>query len=539
MATPKSPVEKRVELLRDLWMAHTEDAGVRLIVWRIPDNADRMLQAFFEAQRQGGDGTVPDLFMCFTLPFETGFGFSRAINESLVASYVDSLEPLHQQGVRADWKYSRVDRTDSSAGCMSLLGSFAEHHQAHLRHVAAVVTPTSVSDHTALMAWLEGALSTPVPHGVRLCVVDTKTDPKWQPLAQRHGKQVCVIDAPIDMFDIARETAAQAGGSGPAVAYRQLLTDVMALVEKGTPAQAADRAERALRIARKEQWWDQQVVLYMAVAGAHLKAQEHREAIRRYGQARDCALQAQRHHHPVGATLVMQTWFAEAGVWLMAKQPERAAQLYREGAECARGVPDPMFAIEGFRMAAYCHAQANDRTQAQEHGQLAIVASKAVSAKERPLTTLPLALQDLLRLQDPLRTEKLEKFAAQYQTEISAAHHRGEQRAKRLGPKPAHAQIDQIEAEMHAHFEASFQRLRDGRERIIASGDEYFRKVVAVGRQLLHPLWNGLPEVKHPLDQDVAAWSKPPECMPLPDASDLMEAAPDPAGEKQVAETAA
>jgi len=528
----KNPVEKRVDTLRDLWLEHTEDPQARVLVWRIPANADRMLQAFFEMQQHPGDWTTPDLFLRFDTPFDTGFGYSRALRQALADRYIDSKDSLREQGVAADWPFTQLPHHDSAPGTMAVLASFAQHHQAqlaHLRYVNAVLAPNGVASQDAWETWLDAALHSPDlasdASRVRLTLVDTLDDRRWQALAQRHGARVRVVEAPIDMFDIARETVAQSGGSGPTVAYRQLLTDVITLVEKGSAAQTAARAEKAMQIAQREQWPDQQVVLQMAVAGAYVKEKNYADAIKRYREARTCATQAEQDRHPMAADLIMQTWFGEAGVWLVAKQPEKAAQAYRSAAEQAQRVPNPMFEIEGFRMAAYCHAQAGQEKPARDHGALALRAAKAIDPAERPLTTMALAVQDLLRLQDPGRTEKLERCAADYQAAVAAAHLQAEQQAGKLGAQPSPADLEKIESAMHARFESGFQRQRQEREHLIAGGDEFFRKVVALARELLNPLWNGLPEVKHPLDKDVPEWSQPPQFTKLPDPSGLIDGA--------------
>ncbi|MEO6919030.1 MAG: hypothetical protein ABI171_08475 [Collimonas sp.] len=526
----KNPVEKRVDTLRDLWLENTQDPRVRVLVWRIPANADRMLQAFFEMQQHPGDWTTPDLFLRFEAAFDTGFGYSRALRQSLADDYIDSKDSLREQGVTVDWSVAQTPQHDSASGVMVTLASFTQYHKAqlaHLRYVAAVLAPHPVSNQAAWEAWLDAALRSPAmasdTASVRLTLVDTVSDQRWQALAQRHGDRVRVVEAPIDMFDIARETVAQAGGAGPTVAYRQLLTDVITLVEKGNAAQTAARAEKAMQIAQREQWPDQQVVLQMAVAGAYLKEKNYADAIKRYRDARECAGQAEQNKHPMGADLIMQTWFGEAGVWLVAKEPERAAQAYRSAAEQAQRVPNPMFEIEGFRMAAYCYAQNGQQQPAREHGALALRAAKAVSPAERPLTTMSLALHDLLRVQDPARTVKLERCATDYQAAIAAAHLQAEQQAAKLGGQPQAGDLEKIENAMHQHFESGFQRQRQEREHLIAGGDEYFRKVVALARELLNPLWNGLPEVKHPLDKDVPQWSEPPQFTKLPDSSGVID----------------
>lgn len=529
MPSAKSPVEKRIELMRDLWLEATADERVRIIVWRIPDNADRMLLAFFEAQRHDGDWRTPDLFLKFDQPFETGFTYSRALCDALIESYVASQDSFKEQSIAFDWPFAAVPRPDSAAGFLSLLDAFARHHRDHFRYAAAALMPSAVTSADALEAWVQAALKAGLPDKVRLSVTELTSHRRWAWLEKEVGNRVRVIDAPIDMFDIARETAAQSPGTGPAVPYRQMLTDVLMLVEKGTPTQVSARADKALAIAQKENWPDQQVVLHTAVAGSHQKSQDYPAALARFRKARECAEAAKRQGNPIGATLVMQTWFGEAGVWLMAGQNRQAAQAYRSGAEAAQGVPNRMFALEGFRMAAFCYAADGDARQAREHSVLAVREGKAIPAPERAHSTLAIALTDLMRLQDSERVAEIEKLVAQYKTDIDNAHAQAEKKGAALGAAPSNDAVDRIESQMHAEFESAFQRLRETREGVIARGDEVFRKALAIGRELLHPEWSGLPEVKHPLDKDQASWTKMPQSAELPKAAapdELLDATP-------------
>jgi hypothetical protein len=523
MSASKSPVEKRIALLRDLWLEALEDPKVRVVVWRVPDNAERMLLAFLEAQRHEGDWQTPDLFIKFDAPFETGFAYSRALCDAVIGSYEASRESFEEQDIAYDWEFAKLARPDSAAGFLGLLDAFAKHHQAHFRYVAAALMPAPVTSADALKAWVQAALQAGVSATTRLVLVQSHSNPQWDWLLKEHTDVARAIDAPIDMFDIARETAAQSPSSGPAVAYRQMLTDVLALVEKGSAAQTSARADAALKIAQREQWHDQQMVLHMAVAGAHLKAQDHPAAITRYRQARVCAGQARQGDPALGGNLVMQTWFGEAGVWLVAKQFTHAAQAYCSGAKEAQQIGNRIFSLEGFRMAAFCYAHNREPEKAREHGALAAREGKEMPPDERAASTLGVALHDLLRLQDSALATKLEKLAAAYQTQIAAAHAQAEHSAAALGPAPERHALERIEADMHAQFEAAFQALREQRERLIDKGDAFFRKVVAVGRDLLHPQWSGLPEVKHPLDTEQAAWSKMPQSAELPAPGDLAD----------------
>lgn len=523
MSAAKSPVEQRFDLLRDLWMQATQSPDARLIVWRIPGNADRMLAAFFEMHKQSEDAITPDLFVNFDQPFDTGYAYSRELVEAFRVGYIASRAELIEQGAPANWTGAHEDYPSSALGVTGILSSFAEHHREHLRYVVPVLAPATAASDAALEQWLDAAIRAPVSERLRLAVIDHTDNKRWQPLVDRYRKQAVVIEAPIDLFDIARETAAQSGSAGPTTAYRSMLADVMTLLERGTAAQTVQRADKAMKLAEREQWPDQQVVLHMAVAGAHLKEQQHAEAIARYRAARECAARAEAARHPAGSTMLMQTWFGEAGVWLSAQQPVRAAEAYAQGAEAARRIPNAMFVIEGHRMAGFCLARDGRREAAREHYLRGVGEARPMAPADRPMTTLPLLLQDMLRLQDDSRTGKIEVCAKTYQAEIADAQKQAETQAAKLGDRPDEAELDRIDAAMTARFETAFRKACDERERLIAGGDEFFRKVVAIARDFLHARWNGLPDIKHPLDKDVPEWSAPPEFAQLPDPSDLLD----------------
>lgn len=523
MAAP-NPVEKRLALMRALWLEATADPQVRVVVWRVADNAERMVIAFLEAQRADAVEAVPDLFLRFDQPFETGFTYSRALCDALIERYVQSADSFKEQGVPFDWPFARVPRPDSAAGFIGLLGAFAAHHRAQFRSAVAALMPAPVNSEPAFEAWLRAGLAAGLPEGVRLVLVETEGQPRWEALLREHAAQVRVLQPPLDLFDIARETAAQSPGSGPSVAYRQLLTDVLLLVQRGTPAQVSARADKAMAVAQRERWLDQQVVLHAAVAGAHLKAQDVPAAVARYRQARVPAEQALTQQHPAGPDLLLQTWFGEAGAWLMARQHVPAAECYRQGALVAQAAAKRMMALEGFRMAAFCMALEGQAAQAREWGALAVREGKAMAPDERPASTLGLALHDQLRLQDAPRAGQLEALAEAYRRSLADAQAQAETQAKALGPAPAHAAVDRIEAALDAKLESAFDHLRAERERVIGGGDAYFRQVVTIGRELLHPHWAGQPEVKHPLDKEQAMWTRMPESMPLAPAAEASTA---------------
>ena len=523
MGAAKNPVEKALDTLRDRWLEADSDTAARLLVWRVPGNALGLFAAFVEAQQHPETAGTPDLFVKFAHGFDTGYRYSRALKDDLLDGYLRSRDTLAELELKVDWDGPFESHPDTAAGFLGLLDSFTRHHGERLRHTAAVLWPEQVAAGAAMERWLEQALAAPVPERIRLVLVDTVAHPTWQPLVERHAAQARLIEAPLDLFDIARATAAQSGASGPpgTAAYRQMLADVMSLLDRRSAADTARRAERALAIAGRQQWPDQQVVLHMAVAGAHLKEKQYGEAVLRYRRARECAMDARARQHPAAGDLLMQGWFGEAGALLAAKQPEHAAAAYAEAAQAAAGIPNPLFVVEGRRMAGHCLALAHRREPALQQGLQGVAVARDMAPADRAQSTFPLLLQDLLQLQDPRRATQLAKCADAYRKAIADAHAHAEHQAARLGDAPAPAALDAIDAELLKRCEAAFARLVKEREQLIAGGDVFFRKTVAVGRELLHPGWNGLPDVRHPLDKPIPEWSEPPGFLPLPDGADL------------------
>ncbi|MDR1075907.1 MAG: hypothetical protein LBL59_06310 [Xanthomonadaceae bacterium] len=523
MARCKNTVENRLEYLGGLWMQATGETEAKLLVWRPHGNAMRMLEAFFEAQKNPGDWSVPDLFLNLRVDFETSYRFSRELKESLRLSYEASRASFIEEGAQ-DWEDAGDSYPDTAAGVMALLDSFAHHHDEFFRYLVLVVNPAKVRSEAALEHWIESAVL--ASGRVRLCLLDDVEGGRWQPLVERFGALARVIVPDIDIFDIARNTAVQSGGAGSATGYRMMLADIMTTLEKGNAAQVAERAGHALRVAEKQAWPDQQVALHMMVAGAYMKERKFAEAIARYRTGHGLAVHAMEQGHPVGSNLVMQACFGEAGAWLAAEQWERAADAYRQASQAAGAVPNAMFVIEGLRMAAFCNHRLRRDDLAREDLLYAVVEGKRMATEDRKTTTFPVALQDLMRLQDPRRTARLEKLAGEYQKRLASAHAGAESKAVKLGSAPERRWLEKIDADLLADCEAAFERLCREREHLIAASDGFFRKVVAVARELLHPQWNGLPEVRHPLDKTVEEWSSPPAFAVAPDASALPEVNP-------------
>lgn len=502
----RNPTEQLMAQLEAQWLEASEDPAARLFIWRVRANAESIVHAFIALQQQPpSDYSAPDLFIGFMAPFDTGYGYSRALADELIERYEASEDA---QG----WDFESRLPCFSAAQWQTLLGDFAEHHREQLRYVVAVMTPEHISDEAALQRWLQQNVER-IAAGVRVMLIDTLEQPTWQALQQAFPQRVRLITPDIDGMSLMQQTASQLSDrDGDRLRCRQFMTDAVLLLERGTAQQVEARAGMALAIARKKGWLEQQVVMHNIIGGGWVKGNAAAKAVEEYRLAQQVA---QGIGDPsLRATLQMQSAFGEGGAWFSAGEYQKAAGAYRLAAGLAQMAGNRMLAIEGMRMAGRCLVLGGEESQAMADYAQAIHAARPLSAEERTQTTLPLALQDLLHIQDDKRAQELEHCAEEYQQRKQQLILRAEGEVAQQGATPQAVKL--AENRLQQGLEQSFQQARSQREQLILEGYPGFRQAIAIGRQYLHPHWNGLPEIAHPFDAPTGEWSQMPQSMALP-----------------------
>ena len=484
-----NPVERRLALLCGEWMDFRADAGKRLLVWQVPENAMRLVQCFFEVQKLDLEYSSRDLFIVLTPAFEHSVRYARELKESLRGQYDASREDLAAQGLESDWPFDPVQAPDSPAGVIAALRSFGSKYHTTIGHLAAVLQPAGITDPAAFSSWVFRALAANPPERLRLVLIDSLEHPRFPDLTPQRDPRIALQRPGIDGLSTAQETFAQEPAVGPAGVFRNLMMGVVSLVEKGSADQVKAKATDALAFARRQGWADQEVVLRVVVAGALLKESRHQEAIGVYRGARSSAERALAADHPAGQKLVLQTWFGEAGARLAAGEAIEAAKCYDEAAAVAQRDGNAILALEAFRMAGFCYARASDPAMAIERGTLAMKIGEGLKPEARGQTTLPVAAVDLLRVIEPDRVSVLERGKGRLDARIADALRRAEERAVAMedAPDPSRAQ------EIDARLEQETQHASDEAERelsaIVAGASRPFQEQFARARQLLGAAW--------------------------------------------------
>lgn len=499
MNSERNPAEKVMSALEISWLnASEQSAQTRLFIWRVPVRGESLLDGFISLQQHPAGRTLPDLFVGMTTPFETGFGYSEALGREFVEHYEATRDA-------SPWPADNYLPCYSAGQLRRLLQAFADQFVDDLRYLVLVLKPSGVSDESALTRWLHAWLEQG-ERAPRLLLIDTIEQPVWQTLYETHPQLVQLIVDDVDELEVMHQTSQQlTDPDADRLLYRRYLAGAMLLLEKGSAAQVAARARMALNIAQRRGWADQQATMLNLIAGGWLKGNDYEQAVEHYRQAQNISNQIS---DPVlKGQLATQSRFGEAGAWFAKKDYLQAAKHYRQAAQEAQSVPHPVFETEGWRMSGFCLWLAGHRPKAMEEYARAIQAAEKVPVTERGQTSLPLVLQDLLRIHDKRRTEEIEACATRWQSEKQYLIQQAE---NRLPPQPGTEHVKPVESRLQLQLEAAFMVIRETRENLINRGDDSFSRVIRLAREMLHPHWNGLPDIAHPFDAPPGEWQSLP-----------------------------
>jgi hypothetical protein len=482
-------VERRLVDLCEHWVSFRDNPLKRLLVWQVADNAMRMVQCFFQVQKHETPYTSGDLFIVFDLAFDNSIQYSRELKEALVGQYEASRQDLETEGVAPEWQCTPTQFPDSAYGFIQCLRSFGSQHHKSIGHLVAVLTPSALSNPDAFSSWLRRALDARLPERLRIAVIDSSENPRLQGVTEVGDDRVFVDAPPIDATATAQETFAQETTVGPAGVFRNYLMGLVSLVEKGSLDQVKAKATDAQAFARKEGWFDQEVVVATFVAGALLKEGRFDEAVTTHQEARKAAAQATAAGHPAGPQLVLQTWFGEAGVHLAADRPLEAARCYDEAAVVAQQSANLILAIEAFRMGAFCHARFGQREEALTRGKSALTVGARLKPASRSMTTLPIAAMDLLSLVEPERAEAIKDVKRGRDARESAIRTAAEARAAEVETTENFGNIRVIEDRLGTDLQNSEERARKEVEAVVQRSGTEFHRRFAETCELLGPDW--------------------------------------------------
>ncbi|MDR3100371.1 MAG: hypothetical protein LBV73_25310 [Paraburkholderia sp.] len=423
---PSNPVERRFMDAHTDWTRFAKDRAARLLIWQTDETDARLVQLYFQVQEETSCAV-----RTMRASFVSEARYARALMDELVAFYESRRETSNAQGMRADWQAPRRDGADSAHSAhsahsadsvldlLTLADSLMRHHPDIFPALVFVLEPTQVRDEAAWSRWLDGLLSAvaaspQLGERMRFVVPCTHAAP-FDSLRQRHPDAVHLVQGRYSMASVPRELLAESGERGPNGEFRRLFVMLTETIESGSPARLEALRGAALRVAQREQWFDQCVVVHLIAGAAYLKWRDRERAIEAYRSAAESGRRAVDAGQAAGHKLVANGLFGEASVHLTHRAFAQAAYCYERAAASTAAAQDALMTVEAWRMGAVCWEKAGEREHALEAGFNALDAGLLIDESMRAQSNLRLVVEWLVKqigAFDSRRGELSEKVAA-------------------------------------------------------------------------------------------------------------------------------
>ncbi|KVT57077.1 tetratricopeptide repeat protein [Burkholderia ubonensis] len=364
---PTNPIERRFMDAHSDWMSFAKEQDARLMIWHTDETDAELVRLYFQAQEETS---------CAVRTMRTGFvneaRYAQALTDELVAFYDSRRNASNAQGVRADWQAPGNTGANPVLYLLTVADSLMQHHPDIFPAMVFVLEPVKVCDDAAWSRWLVGLLSVVAASPrrgecVRFVVPCTDATP-LAALLQRHPDSVRVVHGRYSMASVPRELLAESGERGPSGEFRRLFVMLTETIEGGSPARLEELRAAALKVAEREQWFDQCVVVHLIAGAAYLKWRDQERAIEAYRSAASSGMRAVDAEHPAGHQLVANALFGEASVHLAYKDFARSAYCYERAAASTTAAQDALMTVEAWRMSAVCWEKAGEREHALEAG---------------------------------------------------------------------------------------------------------------------------------------------------------------------------
>jgi hypothetical protein len=364
---PTNPMERRFMDAHTDWMSFAKEQEARLMIWQTDETDAQLVQLYFQVQEETSCAV-----RTMRASFVNEADYATALADELIAFYDSRREASNAQGVRADWRAPYDNGKNPLLYLFAVADSLMQHHPDIFPAMVFVLEPAKVRDDAAWSRWLDGLLSVVADAlrlGERVRFVVPRTDATpLTALLQHHPRAARVVKGRYSMVSLPRELLAESGERGPSGEFRRHFVMLTEMVERGNPARLEALRAAALKVAEREQWFDQCVVVHLIAGAAYLRWRDRERAIEAYRSAAASGTRAVDAGHPSGHQLVANGLFGEASVHLTHKDFAHSAYCYERAATSTAAAHDGLMTVEAWRMSAVCWEKAGEREQALEAG---------------------------------------------------------------------------------------------------------------------------------------------------------------------------
>lgn len=396
---------RRVRKLSNQWLDFAADDRPRVLIWRLASDEQRMLEGFFALELDERTSEHADLFIPFESAFESPADYGWVLRDELIAQYQHDQEGLRAEGLSAEWVAPEPLPKEGDIGALvRSCSSFAKHH-ALPRHLVLVLQPRSLGSPQALRQWLL-AFALAAPAELRVIALDAPGAPLPEELLEKSKGRVVVCNAELDMPGAYAEVNENAGQrDSPGARFRGLFLQLTAAIGGGELDAALQLSGGLFALALAQKWFHLTVPVHAALGSALAADGRHADAKAQYLTAEQNALRGQAEGAPTDREackkLRLQSRLGLGSALMSAKEHREAAQVFADTIPLAAESGEDGTRLDCYRLAALCHALAEDPPLAFRWAHDGLLAAKTMSAETLAVSSLPFLGDALLQLCEP------------------------------------------------------------------------------------------------------------------------------------------
>jgi tetratricopeptide (TPR) repeat protein len=385
-----NPITRRLDRMAEMWEAFEERGSARVGRWFVKHSAYKMVEAFVHRE-QGEAGVASSVILKHKSPFQDSSTYGADLCHELIQTLnsEENASYFHEQEIPISSILQKLQKADSD----SWLSAMAELKRV-LPDVAGCVVayliPSQVAHAEEWADWIKRAVRKEFIPEVRLMVADVEEAPVFSHVADLYPELIETLDPELDMREAILEIASDPGKNAPndpGFLYRKEFISLTQAMNPGSETQARKHAEEAAHIAKEQGWHDLHTAAFLALGAAMMNHQLFEDAIEAYERALQAAVAIE--DQALRARLSLQAWMGRGGVGIRQKDYAGSASSYEKAALEGEKAPDPLMAMEAWRMAAFCHEHQKDYLSAWEALIQALNAAEDIPSATRPNTTLP------------------------------------------------------------------------------------------------------------------------------------------------------
>ncbi len=389
----KNGVVKRIELLTRSWLQFSEQPRARILRWRLPTEAARLVDCFL-AFHQEETSNLSDLFLPVVIDANDVDHYWLNVLRQILSEIDDARDDLAALELPTDWESPEFASGTAPAHQLVLtLASYQEFYHEFFEHAVLVLLPSEIASRELWIECLDALLQVPDwPASVRIIVPDWLPETILHDWSIEHSAFVENVTPRLDMPGLPLELLAHLPGTGPGFEFRRLFVQLGAAAGTGQLALVSQLADKALCIATEQGWYALAATVQLLVGSVALGAGDSQQVLAAYRSARQMAAKIE---DPTGPKVAVTSTFAEAGALLGDGEYDKARRVYREAAEQADASEETFSSLEARRMASYCSEANGDFDEAWREGQEALQLAQQLESAARVDSTLPALLHRL------------------------------------------------------------------------------------------------------------------------------------------------